>query len=69
VVVLGAAGKSGSLSAAAARAAGASRVIGVVPFEREAELLRMVSNVPMAPSASPERADGAMARWGWSTRS
>jgi L-erythro-3,5-diaminohexanoate dehydrogenase len=31
VAILGAAGKSGSLSAAAARAAGASRVIGVVP--------------------------------------
>jgi L-erythro-3,5-diaminohexanoate dehydrogenase len=40
VVVLGAAGKSGSLSAAAARAAGASRVIGVVPHEAEAALLR-----------------------------
>jgi L-erythro-3,5-diaminohexanoate dehydrogenase len=39
-VVLGAAGKSGSLSAAAARAAGASRVIGVVPHEAEAALLR-----------------------------
>jgi L-erythro-3,5-diaminohexanoate dehydrogenase len=64
VVVLGAAGKSGSLSAAAARAAGAGRVIGVVPFEREAELLRMVSNVPMAPSASPERADGAIGTLG-----
>jgi L-erythro-3,5-diaminohexanoate dehydrogenase len=43
VAVLGAAGKSGSLSAAAARAAGAGRVIGVVPYEREAALLREVS--------------------------
>jgi L-erythro-3,5-diaminohexanoate dehydrogenase len=39
-VVIGAAGKSGSLSAAAARQAGASRVIGVVPTEAEAALLR-----------------------------
>jgi L-erythro-3,5-diaminohexanoate dehydrogenase len=43
VVVLGAAGKSGSLSAAAARAAGAGRVIGVVPHEREAALLAGVA--------------------------
>jgi L-erythro-3,5-diaminohexanoate dehydrogenase len=43
VTVLGAAGKSGSLSAAAARAAGASRVIGVVPHEREAALLADVA--------------------------
>jgi L-erythro-3,5-diaminohexanoate dehydrogenase len=40
VAVLGAAGKSGSLSLAAARTAGAGRCIGVVPLEREAELLR-----------------------------
>jgi L-erythro-3,5-diaminohexanoate dehydrogenase len=40
VVIIGAAGKSGSLSAAAARKAGASKVIGVVPTEDEAELLR-----------------------------
>jgi len=40
VLVVGAAGKSGSLSAAAARQAGASRVIGVVPTETEAQLLR-----------------------------
>src|SRR5579863_10023453 len=39
VVIIGAAGKSGSLSAAAARRAGASKVIGVVPTEDEAELL------------------------------
>ena len=36
VLVVGAAGKSGSLSAAAARQAGASKVIGVVPTETEA---------------------------------
>ncbi|HEY5356417.1 MAG TPA: L-erythro-3,5-diaminohexanoate dehydrogenase [Streptosporangiaceae bacterium] len=40
VAILGAAGKSGSLSAAAARQAGASKVIGVVPHEAEAALLR-----------------------------
>ena len=35
-VIIGAAGKSGSLSAAAARQAGAGKVIGVVPTEAEA---------------------------------
>jgi L-erythro-3,5-diaminohexanoate dehydrogenase len=40
VCVLGAAGKSGSLSLAAARHAGATRTIGVVPNEREAAALR-----------------------------
>jgi len=40
VAILGAAGKSGSLSAAAARQAGASKIIGVVPHEVEAGLLR-----------------------------
>ena len=40
VLVVGAAGKSGSLSAAAARQAGAAKIIGVVPTEEEAALLR-----------------------------
>ncbi|HEX2176328.1 MAG TPA: zinc-binding dehydrogenase [Nocardioidaceae bacterium] len=40
VAVVGGAGKSGSLSLAAARAAGAARTIGVVPVEAEATLLR-----------------------------
>jgi L-erythro-3,5-diaminohexanoate dehydrogenase len=40
VLVIGAAGKSGSLSAAAARQAGAAKVIGVVPTETEAQVLR-----------------------------
>src|SRR5690242_17651729 len=40
VAVVGGAGKSGSLSLAAARQAGASRTIGVVPHEQEAALLR-----------------------------
>lgn len=40
VAVIGGAGKSGSLSIAAARRAGAGRTIGVVPHETEAALLR-----------------------------
>lgn len=39
VTVIGGGGKSGSLSLAAARAAGAGRTIGVVPTEAEAALL------------------------------
>ncbi len=44
-LIIGAAGKSGSLSAAAARRAGASTIIGVVPDEAEAALLRDVSGL------------------------
>jgi L-erythro-3,5-diaminohexanoate dehydrogenase len=40
VAVIGASGKSGCLSAAAARRAGAGRVIGVVPDQAEAAVLR-----------------------------
>ena len=40
VAVLGGAGKSGSLALAAARRAGARATVGVVPIEREADLLR-----------------------------
>ncbi|HET6937999.1 MAG TPA: L-erythro-3,5-diaminohexanoate dehydrogenase [Nocardioides sp.] len=40
VCVIGGAGKSGSLSLAAARDAGAQRTVGVVPTDAEAELLR-----------------------------
>ena len=39
VAVIGGGGKSGSLSLAAARQAGAGRLIGVVPHAKEAELL------------------------------
>ncbi len=39
VAVIGGAGKSGSLSLAAARDAGAGRVVGVVPHQGEADLL------------------------------
>ena len=49
VAILGAAGKSGSLSAAAAREAGASRIIGVVPTAAEGALLRQASSLPAAP--------------------
>jgi L-erythro-3,5-diaminohexanoate dehydrogenase len=49
VLIIGAAGKSGSLSAAAARRAGAGKVIGVVPTEEEAALLRD----PAAAAKSP----------------
>ena len=40
VAIIGSAGKSGSLSAAAARRAGAAKIIGVVPHEAEASILR-----------------------------
>lgn len=40
VAVIGGAGKSGALSLAAARRAGAGRTVGVVPHEAEADLLR-----------------------------
>jgi L-erythro-3,5-diaminohexanoate dehydrogenase len=51
VAVIGAAGKSGSLSAAAAREAGAAKVIGVVPTEAEAHLLR---NLPATEDGGAE---------------
>lgn len=56
VAVLGAAGKSGALSLAAARDSGASRTIGIVPFEREARLLRasaLADEVALADARSP----------------
>ena len=58
VLVIGAAGKSGSLSAAAARRAGASKVIGVVPTETEATLLRgaaagLVDEIVIADARDP----------------
>jgi len=64
VLVVGAAGKSGSLSAAAARQAGASKIIGVVPTEAEAALLRD----PTA-TAQDEGAEGVpRARINWQSR-
>ncbi|MGH3255787.1 MAG: L-erythro-3,5-diaminohexanoate dehydrogenase [Streptosporangiaceae bacterium] len=57
VLVIGAAGKSGSLSAAAARQAGAAKVIGVVPTETEAALLRgtsaLVDEIVIADARDP----------------
>ena len=57
VLVIGAAGKSGSLSAAAARQAGAAKVIGVVPTEAEAALLRgtdgLVDEIVIADARDP----------------
>jgi L-erythro-3,5-diaminohexanoate dehydrogenase len=57
-VIIGAAGKSGSLSAAAARRAGAAQVIGVVPTETEAALLRetgarLVDEIVIADARDP----------------
>jgi L-erythro-3,5-diaminohexanoate dehydrogenase len=56
VAVVGAAGKSGSLSLAAARDAGAARTIGVVPVAAEAELLAgsgLADVVTMADARDP----------------
>ncbi len=74
VAVIGAAGKSGSLSAAAARAAGASAVIGVVPHEAEARVLGeasaangelgLVDHVVIADARDPVGTSDAVARAG-----
>jgi L-erythro-3,5-diaminohexanoate dehydrogenase len=71
VAVIGGAGKSGSMSLAAARRAGASRTVGVVPVEREAALLREVgladavaladARDPVAVARAVERALGGPA--------
>ena len=56
VAVLGAAGKSGSLSLAAARRAGAKRTVGVVPNETEAARLRasgLADEVVLADARDP----------------
>jgi L-erythro-3,5-diaminohexanoate dehydrogenase len=57
-LIIGAAGKSGSLSAAAARRVGAAQVIGVVPTETEAALLRetgagLVDEIVIADARDP----------------
>ena len=57
VAIIGAAGKSGSLSAAAARQAGAARIIGVVPHEAEAQLLRDAAAAGHARPARPGLVD------------
>jgi L-erythro-3,5-diaminohexanoate dehydrogenase len=71
VAVIGGAGKSGSLSLAAARDAGASTTVGIVPFEAEADLLTDVALAdrvviadardPVALSTAVEEALGAPA--------
>jgi L-erythro-3,5-diaminohexanoate dehydrogenase len=56
VCVLGAGGKSGSLSLAAARQAGAGRLVGLVPTEVEAALLResgLAGDVVIADARDP----------------
>ena len=67
VAVLGAAGKSGSLSLAAARDAGARRCLGVVPVDREAAMLRdsgLADEVVIADARSPLGLSGAVAAAG-----
>jgi L-erythro-3,5-diaminohexanoate dehydrogenase len=56
VAVIGGAGKSGSLSLAAARRAGARRVVAIVPVEREAESLRrtgLADEIALADARDP----------------
>lgn len=67
VAIIGAAGKSGSLSAAAARQAGAGRVIGVVPHQGEADLLTeagLADAVVIADARDPVSLSGAVAAAG-----
>ena len=67
VAVIGAAGKSGSLCLAAARRAGASRTIGVVPHEAEASLLRgaeLADEVVIADATDPVALRDAVATAG-----
>jgi L-erythro-3,5-diaminohexanoate dehydrogenase len=63
VAVLGAGGKSGSLSAVAARQAGAGLIIGVVPTEEEAAALRgaaLADQVVIADARDPVALAGAV---------
>jgi len=73
VAIIGAAGKSGSLSAAAARQAGAGRIIGVVPQPAEAATLRaactdghgaLVDEIVVADARDPVGVSGAIAAAG-----
>jgi len=67
VAVLGAAGKSGSLSAAAARRAGAGLVIGVVPHDSEAALLAdagLADRIAVADATDPVGVSDAVLRAG-----
>ena len=67
VAVIGGAGKSGSLSLAAARDAGAARTVGVVPTEHEAALLRdsgLADHVVVADARDPIALRDAVAATG-----
>ncbi len=67
VVVIGGGGKSGSLSLAAARQAGAGRVIGVVPHQAEADLLtsaELCDEVVVADARDPIALRDAVAKAG-----
>jgi L-erythro-3,5-diaminohexanoate dehydrogenase len=67
VLVIGAAGKSGSLSLAAARDAGARRTIGVVPHQAEADLLAdagLADVIALADARDPVALSEAVARAG-----
>ena len=64
VAVLGGAGKSGSLSLAAARRAGAGRLVGVVPHEAEAAALKaagLADEVAVADARDPVALAAAVA--------
>ncbi|MGZ5417400.1 MAG: L-erythro-3,5-diaminohexanoate dehydrogenase, partial [Nocardioides sp.] len=64
VAVIGGAGKSGSLSLAAARDAGAARTIGIVPVQTEADLLEasgLADVVAMADARDPVALSEAVA--------
>jgi len=72
VAIIGAAGKSGSLSAAAARRAGAATDVGVVPHDAEASILRaakagdgecgLVDHVVIADARDPVGVSSAIQR-------
>ena len=65
VAVVGGAGKSGSLSLAAAKRAGAARTVGVVPVQREADLLTRVGiadEVALADARDPVALSDAIHR-------
>lgn len=63
VCIIGASGKSGSLSAAAARRSGASRVVGVVPGAGEAQTCRdlgLFDDIAIADARRPAEIAGAV---------
>jgi L-erythro-3,5-diaminohexanoate dehydrogenase len=65
VLVLGAAGKSGSLALAAARRAGAGELVGLVPTQAEADLLResgLADTVVVADARDPVAVAEALGR-------